>query len=99
MPIKTLNITWGLADMAFTTKNPTKVLQCLQPGFATLGLDLGSRELSHFLRSSQVRRDTYRINSNLFNMVQMGLEWSNLGLSHSILQLVEHTPSSRDCQF
>ena len=66
MPIKTLNITWGLADMACTAKNPTKVLQGPQPGFATLGFDLCSRELSHFLRSSQVRRDTYRINSNLF---------------------------------
>ena len=97
MPIKTLNITWGLADMACTAKNPTKVLQGPQPGFATLGFDLCSRELSHFLRSSQVRRDTYRISSNFFNMVQTDLEWSNLGLSHSVLQLVEHTPSSRDC--
>ena len=59
MPMKALHITQGLADVASTVKEPAMVLQCLQPGFATLGLDPGSGVLSHFSRSPQVR-PTYR---------------------------------------
>lgn len=55
MPTKALNIPQGLADVASAIKEPAVVLQCLQPGFATLGLDPGSGVLSHFSRSPQVR--------------------------------------------
>lgn len=58
MPTKVLNSPQGLADAA-SIREAAVVLQCLQPDFATLGLDPGSGVLSHFSRSPQVR-PTYR---------------------------------------
>lgn len=104
MPLKTLSfeIWWAWCS---PSKNPTMILQCLQPCFFTLCLYpkaqiLVQQPLIMFLQVLrhllfiELRTTSYRINSNFLNIAQVGLQWSAPYLSLSI-PLSPNIPASR----